>query len=211
MSFDSSAELLFNIGANADDAEANIARFRSLMGKDLEDLTSEFGEWTTKLLGNLTTVNGALMATGALLGAGLVAAAGFAVEAAQKYSQFVDEVARGSKTTGIGIEDMSKLKFAADVTGTSYEALTGGLTKFAVNVVKAAQGSEAQVKAFTALHISHEQIVAGEKDLNGLLMIVADRFQQLGSRVLQTAEARELFAAILGRIRRLRLLVEATG
>ena len=29
MSIDSSAELLFNIGANTDDAESNILRFRS--------------------------------------------------------------------------------------------------------------------------------------------------------------------------------------
>jgi hypothetical protein len=194
MSIDSSAELLFNIGANTDDAESNILRFRSLMGKDLSDLGGEFDAWAEKLVGDLGTVKGALIATSALMGAGLVAAAGMAVEAARKYSEYVDAVSKGSRVTGISVESMSKLKFAAEATHTSYEALTQGLTRFASNVVKAAQGSEAQAKAFTQLGISHEQLVAGEKDLNGLLMVVADKFQTLGSRVLQTAEARELFA-----------------
>ena len=193
MSIDSTAELLFHIGANTDDATANIARFRTLLGKDLDGITGEFGAWASKIVGSVTTVQGALTATGALMGAGLVAVAGFALEAAHKYSEFVDQVARGTKTTGMSMEAMSQLKFAADLTGTSYDALTGGLTKFATTVVKAAQGSEQQVKAFAALGISHAQVVAGEKDLNGLLMIVADRFHELGSRVLQTAEARELF------------------
>jgi hypothetical protein len=103
-----------------------------------------------------------------------------AVEAARKYSEYVDAVSKGSRVTGISVESMSKLKFAAEAAHTSYEALTQGLTRFASNVVKAAQGSEAQAKAFTALGISHEQLVAGEKDLNGLLMVVADKFQTLG-------------------------------
>ena len=180
MAIDSSAELLFNIGANTDDAESNILRFRSLMGKDLSDLGGEFDAWAEKLVGDLGTVKGALIATSALMGAGLVAAAGMAVEAARKYSEYVDAVSKGSRVTGISVESMSKLKFAAEATYTSYEALTQGLTRFASNVVKAAQGSEAQAKAFTALGISHEQLVAGEKDLNGLLMVVADKFQTLG-------------------------------
>ena len=70
MAIDSSAELLFNIGANTDDAESNILRFRTLMGKDLSDLTGEFDAWAGKLVGDLGTVKGALIATSALMGRG---------------------------------------------------------------------------------------------------------------------------------------------
>ena len=38
MPLDSAASLLFTIGANSDDAVENIERFRTLMGKDFEDL-----------------------------------------------------------------------------------------------------------------------------------------------------------------------------
>ena len=56
MAFDSTADLLFNIGANTDEAEGNLQRFRALMGKDLGALTGEFDEWATHLLGDITTV-----------------------------------------------------------------------------------------------------------------------------------------------------------
>ena len=70
MSIDSTAELLFHIGADTDDATSNIARFRTLMGKDLEGIGAEFDAWSTKLLGSLTTVTGAATAGAAGIGAG---------------------------------------------------------------------------------------------------------------------------------------------
>ena len=193
MPLDSSANLLFSIGADSSDAEGNIQRFRGLLGKDLAGIGAEFDAWSTKILGEITTVQGAMIAGGALLGAGLVAVAGFAVEAAHKYSSYVDEIAKGSRTTGISVENMSRLKYAADATHTSYESLVSGLTRLTVGVVKATQDWETHGAAFRALNITQEQVKAGEKDLMGLVMIMSDRFHELGSRVLATAEARELF------------------
>src|ERR1039458_2257589 len=133
MPIDSSANLLFTIGANSDDAEANIQAFRTLLGKSLGDMGAEFEAWASGIVGEIATVQGAMIAGGAIMGAALVGIAGFALEAAHKYSEFVDEVARGAKTTGISMENMSRLKFAAETTGTSYEALTTGLTRFTSN------------------------------------------------------------------------------
>jgi hypothetical protein len=80
MAFDSAAGLLFNIGANSDDAEANIARFRALLGTDLDQLAGQFKDWSDKVFGDLDTVKGAMLGiTGAALAAG-VAIAAFAVE-----------------------------------------------------------------------------------------------------------------------------------
>ena len=79
MAFDSAAGLLFNIGANSDDAEANIARFRALLGTDLDQLAGQFKDWSDKVF-DLDTVKGAMLGiTGAALAAG-VAIAAFAVE-----------------------------------------------------------------------------------------------------------------------------------
>ena len=73
MSLDSTAELLFKINADSDDAENNIARFRTLMGKDLDDIGAEFRDWSDRMLGDLSTLQGAMTAGGAVLAAGLVA------------------------------------------------------------------------------------------------------------------------------------------
>ena len=65
MSLDSTANLLFTIGANTDDAQGNIQAFRSLLGKSLSDIGGDFDDWKTKVLGDISTVEGAMMAGGA--------------------------------------------------------------------------------------------------------------------------------------------------
>lgn len=193
MAIDSAASLLFNIGADSSDAEANIQRFRTLMGTSLDDLGGQFGDWSHKVFGDLSTVSGAMMGATAAMGAAVVALSAVFVEATSKYADYVSDVERSSRATGIQTEQMSGLKLMADETGVSYDSLVTGLTRFASNIVKAADGSSQQVKAFAQLGISQEQVKAGEKDMMPLLELVADRFQAMGSQVEKTALARELF------------------
>ena len=47
-----------------------------------------------------------------------------------KYERLVEAIDEGSDRTGISAEEMSKLKFAADVTSTSYDSLVRGITLF---------------------------------------------------------------------------------
>ena len=194
MPVDSTADLLFRIGANSDDAEGNLLRFRSLMGKSLSDISGDFSDWSNHLFGDLSTLQGAMTAAMAALAAGVVAAGAAMVAESEHYATYVSEVERGSKATGISVENMSGLKFAAEETGTSYDSLVTGLTRFASTIVKAAGGSQQQLEAFERLGITQEQVKAGEKDMMPLLELVADRFHRLGSQVDKTAEARDLFS-----------------
>ena len=58
MSLDSAANLLFTIGADSSNAEANIQRFRTLMGQDLETIRGQFSDWSTSIFGDLSTIGG---------------------------------------------------------------------------------------------------------------------------------------------------------
>lgn len=194
MSIDSTAQLLFNIGANTDDAEANVSRFRTLLGTDLNEMGSQFADWSKELVGEIGTVQAAMTAGAAVIGAAMVGIGAASIEAANKYAEYVGEVARGSKTTGIAATDMSALKFAASETGTSYDSLVTGLTRFGSTIAKANEGGDAQQKMFARLGISQEQVKAGEKDLLPLLMATADSFQHMGSQVKRSAAARDLFS-----------------
>jgi hypothetical protein len=193
MPIDSAASLLFNIGADSSDAEANVQRFRALLGKDLDDLSAEFGDWSNKIFGDLTTVAGAMAGATAALAAGAAALGVVMVESTNRYAEYVSDVERGARATGIQTEQMSGLKLMADETGVSYDSLVTGLTRFASNVVKAADGSKQQLDAFAKLGISQEQVKAGEKDMMPLLDLVADGFHKMGASVISTAEARALF------------------
>jgi hypothetical protein len=203
MPFDSTADLLFRIGADSGDAEANIARFRALLGKDLGELSAEFSAWSTKVFGDLSTVQGAMTALTAGAAAGLVALGAAAIECASKYREYVGEVERGSRLTGISTENMSGLHLMAEETGVSYDSLTHGLSRFAAAIVKANEGGGAQMKMFTALGISQDQVKAGQKDMLPLLELVMDRFHKMGPAVGSSAAARALFSRNAGDLLRL--------
>jgi hypothetical protein len=194
MAIDSAASLLFNIGADSGDAEANVQRFRALLGKDLDDLSGEFSDWSMKVFGDLTTVEGAMLGVTAALGAGIVALGVVVGEATEKYAKYVEEVEHGSRVTGIGMEQMSGLHLAAQLTSTNFDTLTRGIAFFENQVHKANQGSAEQLKLFGELHISQTQLAAGEKDIVPLIDLVTERFHNLGSSAERVAIARGLFS-----------------
>jgi hypothetical protein len=101
MAFDSAADLLFNIGANSDDAEANMARFRQLLGTDLDALGAQFEEWSDKVFGEMETVKGALIGITSVVGALGVAVAAFGVEAANKFEEYAIAVGDAAQKTGL--------------------------------------------------------------------------------------------------------------
>ncbi|HEY7391986.1 MAG TPA: hypothetical protein VH640_25945 [Bryobacteraceae bacterium] len=194
MSLDSTAELLFHIGADSDDAEENIQRFRTLLSKDLGDLRGEFAAWSEEVFGEMTTVKGALLGLTAAAGAGVVALGGFLLESAKKYEEYAGEIAQASKMTGISAENMSVLGVAAKTAGVSVETLTNGMTFLERAVGMAAAGEEQARRGFEQLHITQAQLAAGQKDIMPLLELVAERFHGLSKGAAQTTVAMELFS-----------------
>src|SRR5579862_2363003 len=110
----STASLLFNIAANADDAEESIASFRALMGKNLGDLSGDFDQWAKEVFGSLDTVKGGMIAVAAAGAAMATAAIAFIAEASSKYNEYVGEVSHAMTVTGQSAETMSVLHLAAD-------------------------------------------------------------------------------------------------
>jgi hypothetical protein len=193
MAIDSAAELLFHIGADSDDAEANVQRFRSLLGKDLDDLAGEFSEWSSKVFGDLSTVKGAMLGATAAIAAGVAAATAEIVHATNEYEKYAGDIAAASRRTQISTETMSGLRRAAEQTGTSFDALTRGISYFEVQVAKANAGGEQQLKVFGQLGISQAQLAAGEKNIIPLLELVAQRYHGMADGVERVTVARELF------------------
>ena len=193
MPIDSAANLIMSIGAETGDAEANVQRFRSLLGKDLDDLGAEFSSWSTKVFGNLGTVQAGMLGVTAAAAAGLIAIGAAAIEASEKYRQLVEQIESGTDKTGISAEQMSQLKLAADMTGTSYDSLVRGLTLFETATVKAGEGSQQQAQAFQRLGITQAQLADGERDIVPLLANTMDRMQGLASGTERAAIARDLF------------------
>ena len=80
-------------------------------------------------------------------GVGLVAATANAVKLG-------DELVALSKKTGVGIESIQRLQYAAKQSGVSADAMTGSLTKMQKSVAAGLSGNKKTAKAWTALGIS---------------------------------------------------------
>ena len=80
-------------------------------------------------------------------GVGLVAATANAVKLG-------DELVALSKKTGVGIESIQRLQYAAKQSGVSADAMTGSLTKMQKSVAAGLSGNKKMAKAWTALGIS---------------------------------------------------------
>jgi len=193
MAIDSSANLLFNISANPSEAQDNIARFRGLLSKDLGAMGAEFRDWSTKVFGNLTTISGGFTALGAAVAAGTVAAFSVMNAAGEKWVSYVSEIAKASRVTGIGVEDMSRLAEAAEMTGVPLDAVTRGLGFLYKNISLANQGSEKQIEMFRRQGIGARELAEAEKNPLPILMRLADAFHDNASAVQKAGIGREEF------------------
>jgi hypothetical protein len=193
MGLDSTANLLFTIGADSSDAQGNIQRFRGILSKDLAGMKAEFADWSKNVFGDLSTAGGMFKATSAGIAAAGVAIGAALLSAADKAATYALEIDEASERTGIGAEDMSRLRYAAEVTRTSYEGLVGGLTGFATALNAARDPGSKQAEIFHRLGISQKEVEDGSRNMLPLLYRVSDAFHDNMTAVDRTAVSRQLF------------------
>ncbi len=128
---------------------------------------------------------------GTAIGVGIVAAAGSAVIALKSVIDGADELSKAAQKIGIGTEALSGLAYAADLSGVSFEALTGSLAKFNRQVIEAVQGGKSQAEAFTAVGVSLDDLK--NKSPEQLLLQVSRAFAATEDGAKKTAAAMALF------------------
>ena len=110
---------------------------------------------------------------------------------AKAFSEMGDRMAKMSQRTGISVETLSELAYAAELSGADLDTLEGSLRKMQKAIVAAAEGSESATDALGQLGLT----VA---DLRGLspdqqFKLIADRLSQIQSPAVKAALAMELF------------------
>lgn len=130
---------------NAGDTEEN-RRQQDLLQRELIETTEKLGELENAYSKSSPTLQSIATKTGELsektkkisaaAGAAGVAMLGMAASAASS----ADDLLTMSKQTGFSVEELQKMKYAADFVDVSYEAMTGSITKLTRNM---ASGSEA--------------------------------------------------------------------
>jgi hypothetical protein len=179
--------IVINIGANGTEAKEVLTMVREQLretGAEAKHAGEEFGlsgEEITRMLERIGIVIGIREATEAIK------------EMIASSVELGMELGHVSKETGITAQDLSVLKFASDVTGVSFEALTKGTGRLSKAMLEAEEGKKTSIQSFERLGISQQQVMEHSNDMLGMLGIVADRFQTLPDGPQKAAVAISLF------------------
>lgn len=130
---------------------------------------------------------------GAAIGQALVGLASRFVDMGKAAIDNADQLGKLSQATGVSVEALSQLQFAADLSGLSTEELAASLSKLSRSGAEAAAGSRAQVEAFDRLGVSVKNTDGSLKGTEELLLDVADAFAKLEDGLAKNALAQDIF------------------
>lgn len=174
---------------------ADSTQFRAEMGRVTHTAKSSAGEMARAFAGR---INPAMLgAAGAAAGVALLTRGiREAVTATAKYG---DEIGKASKRTGIGVEELQRLKHAADLSGADISSLETATKQMANALQMAGQGSKQYVDSLRVLGLSYEQLrgqspdeqlrrimeaLAGVKDASTRAALAQDMFGRSGTQLL---------------------------
>lgn len=169
---------------------ADVTLTAALTGFD--GITGAFDDLTKSLSsaeGRANLFNKAALGIGAAIG-GVITAA---TASAAVFINNADELSKLSQKVGISTEELSKLKYAADLSGVSMGGLQTGLTKLANTADAAASGSKEANNAFKKLGVSVKDAGGNVKSSNSLFEELAERFSKMPDGVEKTALAMDIF------------------
>jgi len=133
---------------------------------------------------NLNKVGKAMMGFGVALTAALV---GATVAAAK----FGDEIAKMSKRVGIGTVALSEMRYMAELSGTSLDALETGVKRMQRVLIDASDGSATAMRALDRLNLTIEHLL--DLSPEEQFYAIAEAISELPDPTLRAAVAQEVF------------------
>ena len=130
---------------------------------------------------------------------GITVAVGAAVAGLAKLTmstiKTADEISKAAQSIGIGTEELSRLRYAADQSNVSFQQLQTGVRIMSRNMVAAAEGSKSQSAAFASLGISVTDAAGRLRSASDVMGDLADRLSKMPDGAQKTAAS----FAVMGR------------
>ena len=151
-------------------------------------------------LGSMNSMAAKVMSTPLFGGAGLFAGASVAglVSITKAAIDTGDMLNKMAQKTGMSVEELSKLTYAADLADVSTEALQKGLTALSVGMVEASTGAGPMAEKYRELGISVRNADGTMKSSRQVLGELADKFANMPDGVDKTNLAVDIFGKKLG-------------
>lgn len=171
---------------------ADLARLRLVLEAENKKLLSTLeasNRELRKFQRNTTTTMNAIKGVFATALGGL--SVGVVLRSLKETVDLADDMGKLSQATGIQVEELSKLTFAAERNQLSQDKLVLGLKFMTLNMLDLAKGSDSAKKAFEAIGITAEDLK--DKTPDQALKIIADRFAGAEDGAKKTEAAIKIF------------------
>lgn len=173
-----------------DDGTAVVKDFSEEADKNLNKASKSVADNSKKDLGNAGVEWEKLgRRIGFVAGAAIVAIGAMGVSTLNA----AGEMLALSERTGISVEKLSAWKYIADQSNSSLNALVPGLRSLAVNMQAAADGQDEQSKAFKRLNVQVTDSQGRLRDMDAVMLDLADRFSKMEDGARKTALAQQIF------------------
>jgi len=170
-------------------ANSVIGALRVNLGLDSAQFTSGLKKGQSSLDKFASVAKAGFLAVGA---AGAAMAAALVVGMRDTINT-ADDLSKAAQKFGIPVEELSRMKHAADLSGVSLETLGTGVQRLSRNMFDAEMGLKAPQRAFEALGIELRNVDGTMKTSSQVMTEVASRFAVMKDGVEKTALAMTLF------------------
>lgn len=171
-------------------ADATVGALKVSLGLD----SAQFETGMKKAQGSLGGFSKFAAGAGAAAGVALVAAATAMGVAVKRVVDNVDELSKAAQKVGVAVDELSRLKYAAELSDVSLEGLTTGLRKLSVNMMAMAGGSAGPAaEALRALGISVTDAGGQLRDGSEVFKDIAGKFGDMQDGAGKTALAMAIF------------------
>jgi hypothetical protein len=185
MGFGATLGLAFEITADPEHAVAALEQFEQSLKSSLAAATGHLGVFQ----GAWDTLSSHFVITAA----DLEHVGHVIMEGALSAAHFGEEMVRASQRTGMTVEQLSALKFAAEQTGTTFEGVQKSLGLFSRNVADLSGKANPATKELERMGIATRDAHGHILPLHDLLLQVAERFSKEADGATKSAEAMALF------------------
>jgi hypothetical protein len=169
-------------------ANAVIGALRVNLGLD----SAQFDSGLKKSQDSASRFGAALRTTLVAAAAAATAALAGVVASVRSTINSMDDMSKSASKIGIPIEELSRLKYAADLSGVSMEGLQTSVGRLSRTMSDAASGGKASAQAFGKLGINVKNTDGQLKSSTQILGEIADRFATMPDGAQKTALAMEL-------------------
>lgn len=156
------------------------------IGTDLKDLDKGLGQAQKNIQGFQQTANKVL----GLIGFSLTAAA--FVNLGKATIEYGETLHKLALQTGMTAAEIAKLKYVAEQSETSVEAVTAGFRFLSRAMAQAGQGSAEAINTFAKFHVEFRNADGTLRDYNQVMLEVADRIKNTSNDTVILAEGQKL-------------------